>query len=62
MLTTAELRNIARRSGARDIANVEIDVILTHTGVREADFRIGTDAELLFTAIDPVLHSPELSA
>jgi predicted nucleotidyltransferase component of viral defense system len=30
MLTTAELRNIARRSGARDIANVEIDVILTH--------------------------------
>lgn len=30
MLTTAELRNVARRSGARDIANVEIDVILTH--------------------------------
>lgn len=30
MLTTTELRYIARRSGARDIGNVEIDVILTH--------------------------------
>lgn len=30
MLSTIELRNIARRSGARDIANVEIDVLLTH--------------------------------
>lgn len=30
MLTTTELRNIARRSGARDIGNVEIDVVLTH--------------------------------
>lgn len=30
MLTTTELRNVARRSGARDIGNVEIDVILTH--------------------------------
>src|SRR3569832_2189540 len=30
MLTTSELRNEARRSGARDIGNVEIDVLLTH--------------------------------
>ena len=30
MLTTTELRNVARRSGARDIGNVEIDVLLTH--------------------------------
>jgi predicted nucleotidyltransferase component of viral defense system len=30
MLTTTDLRNVARRSGARDIGNVEIDVILTH--------------------------------
>lgn len=30
MLTTAQLRQVAARSGARDIANVEIDVILTH--------------------------------
>ena len=30
MLTTSQLRQIAARSGARDIANVEIDVILTH--------------------------------
>ena len=30
MLTTSQLRQVAARSGARDIANVEIDVILTH--------------------------------
>jgi predicted nucleotidyltransferase component of viral defense system len=30
MLTANELRRAAARSGARDIANVEIDVILTH--------------------------------
>jgi len=30
MLTTAQLRQVAARSGARDIANIEIDVILTH--------------------------------
>lgn len=30
MLSTQELRNIAQRSGARDIVNVEIDVLLTH--------------------------------
>lgn len=30
MLNTAQLRQVAARSGARDIANVEIDVILTH--------------------------------
>lgn len=30
MLITAQLRQVAARSGARDIANVEIDVILTH--------------------------------
>lgn len=30
MLSTTELRNVARRSGARDIGNVEIDVLLTH--------------------------------
>jgi predicted nucleotidyltransferase component of viral defense system len=30
MLTTNELRRIAARSGARQIAYVEIDVILTH--------------------------------
>lgn len=30
MLTTTELRNVAKRSGARDIGNVEIDIILTH--------------------------------
>lgn len=30
MLTTAQLRQVAARSGARDITNVEIDVILTH--------------------------------
>ncbi len=30
MLTTNEIRKIAARSGARDISNVEIDVILTH--------------------------------
>lgn len=30
MLTTNQLRQVAARSGARDIANVEIDVILTH--------------------------------
>ena len=30
MLTTAQLRQVAARSGARDIANVEIDVILTY--------------------------------
>jgi predicted nucleotidyltransferase component of viral defense system len=29
MLTTSQLRQVAARSGARDIANVEIDVILT---------------------------------
>jgi predicted nucleotidyltransferase component of viral defense system len=30
MLTANELRKVAARSGARDIGNVEIDVILTH--------------------------------
>lgn len=30
MLTAAQLRQVASRSGARSIANVEIDVILTH--------------------------------
>lgn len=30
MLTLADLRKVAARSGARDIGNVEIDVILTH--------------------------------
>ncbi|TXL75144.1 nucleotidyl transferase AbiEii/AbiGii toxin family protein [Vineibacter terrae] len=30
MLTTGQLRQVAGRSGARDIGNVEIDVILTH--------------------------------
>lgn len=30
MLTTNQLRQVAGRSGARDIGNVEIDVILTH--------------------------------
>ncbi len=30
MLTTAQLRQVAARSGARDIANVEVDIILTH--------------------------------
>jgi predicted nucleotidyltransferase component of viral defense system len=30
MLTANQLRQVAARSGARDIANVEIDVILTH--------------------------------
>src|SRR5882757_7664526 len=30
MLTTAQLRMVAARSGARDIANVEIDVLLTY--------------------------------
>lgn len=30
MLTANELRKVAARSGARDISNVEIDVILTH--------------------------------
>jgi predicted nucleotidyltransferase component of viral defense system len=30
MLTLAELRKVAARSGARDISKVEIDVILTH--------------------------------
>ncbi len=30
MLTTNQLRQLAARSGARDITNVEIDVILTH--------------------------------
>ena len=30
MLTLSELRKVAARSGARDIGNVEIDVILTH--------------------------------
>ncbi len=30
MLTAQQLRQVAARSGARDIANVEIDVILTH--------------------------------
>ncbi len=30
MLTVAELRRVAARSGARDITKVEIDVILTH--------------------------------
>jgi predicted nucleotidyltransferase component of viral defense system len=30
MLTTNDLRKVAARSGARDIGNVEIDVILTH--------------------------------
>jgi predicted nucleotidyltransferase component of viral defense system len=30
MLTIGELRKVAARSGARDIGNVEIDVILTH--------------------------------
>jgi predicted nucleotidyltransferase component of viral defense system len=30
MLSTNDLRKIAARSGARDIGNVEIDVILTH--------------------------------
>jgi len=30
MLTTLELRNVAKQSGARDIAFVEIDILLTH--------------------------------
>lgn len=30
MLTTTEIRNIAKRSGARDMGNVEIDVVLTY--------------------------------
>jgi hypothetical protein len=30
MLTLNDLRKVAARSGARDIGNVEIDVILTH--------------------------------
>src|SRR5277367_3822832 len=30
MLTANDLRKVAARSGARDIGNVEIDVILTH--------------------------------
>ena len=30
MLTLNELRQVAARSGARDISKVEIDVILTH--------------------------------
>jgi hypothetical protein len=30
MLTANQLRQVAARSGARDIGNVEIDVILTH--------------------------------
>jgi predicted nucleotidyltransferase component of viral defense system len=30
MLSTNQLRQVANRSGARDISNVEIDVILTH--------------------------------
>lgn len=30
MLTTHQLRQVAARSGARDIVSIEIDVILTH--------------------------------
>jgi hypothetical protein len=30
VLTLSELRRVAARSGARDISEVEIDVILTH--------------------------------
>jgi hypothetical protein len=30
MLTVNQLRQVAARSGARDIANVEIDVLLTY--------------------------------
>jgi len=30
MLTERELRNVAAQSGAKNIGNVEIDVILTH--------------------------------
>ena len=30
MLTANQLRQVAARSGARDIGNVEIDVILTY--------------------------------
>jgi len=30
MLTATQLRQVAARSGARDIGNVEIDVLLTH--------------------------------
>src|SRR3546814_4146578 len=30
MLTANQLRQVAARSGARDIGNVEIDVVLTH--------------------------------
>jgi predicted nucleotidyltransferase component of viral defense system len=30
MLKAGELRQVAQRSGARDLGNVEIDVILTH--------------------------------
>ena len=30
MLTTEQIRKVAAQSGARDIAKVEIDIILTH--------------------------------
>ena len=37
MLTANQLRQVAARSGARDIANVETDVILIHLlGIRVA--------------------------
>ena len=40
MLTVTELRRVAARSGARDIGNVEIDVILTHLLQLFSDKRI----------------------
>ena len=40
MLTVTELRKVAGRSGARDIGNVEIDVILTHLLQLFSDKRI----------------------
>jgi hypothetical protein len=37
MLTTSQLRQAAARSGARDIANVEIDAILTPGDMSELE-------------------------
>jgi hypothetical protein len=38
MLTINQLRQVAARSGARDIANVEIDVLLTYREIAAALF------------------------
>ncbi len=40
MLTTNDLRRVAARSGARDIGNVEIDIILTYLLQLLADWGI----------------------